>query len=92
MTQAAKQGNQYARFFLDRQDSLCPPSVMLSVTKLLHHMSRIFQEQLPAPVIPGSVQMDRKLRRKLQEKKIAMGHKPDDHEEQQHGGWNMTMG
>ena len=26
--------------------------------------------------------VDRKLRRKIQEKKIAMGHKPDDHEEQ----------
>ncbi len=33
-------------------------------------------------------QVDRKLRRKIQEKKIAMGHKPDDHEEQQP---EMTM-
>ncbi|WP_298016581.1 MobP3 family relaxase [uncultured Dysosmobacter sp.] len=92
LTLSTGQGNAYAQFFLDRQDALRPLSVMLSVTKLLYHMSRIFQEQLPAPVIPGGIKMDRKLRRKLQEKKIALGHKPDDHEEQQHGGWNMTMG
>jgi len=92
LTLSTGQGNVYAQFFLDRQDSLRPPSVMLAVTRLLHHMGRIFQEQLPAPVIPGGIKMDRKLRRKLQEKKIALGHKPDDHEEQQHGGWNMTMG
>jgi len=27
----------------------------------------------------------------LREKKIAMGHKPDDHEEKQQQGWTMTM-
>ena len=48
-----------------------------SVTRLLHHMSRIFQEQQP----PASLvyHTDRKLLRKLREKKIAHGHKPDDH-------------
>jgi hypothetical protein len=36
---------------------------------------------------------DKSLRlRELQEKRIAMGHKPDDHPDPQHGGWNMTMG
>ena len=48
-----------------------------SVTKLLHHMSRIFQEQ-QQPVTPV-YHTDRKLLRKLREKKIAHGHKPDDH-------------
>ena len=37
---------------------------------------------------PGGIQIDRKRLRKLREKKIAQGHKPDDHEEQ----WpQMTM-
>ena len=48
-----------------------------SVTKLLHHMSRIFQEQ-QQPVSPV-YHTDRKLLKKLREKKIAHGHKPDDH-------------
>ena len=80
-TQSAAQGNEYAQFFLDRWDSLKPPSVMLSVTRLLHHMGRIFQEQIPSPTIPGGIQIDRKRLAQLREKKIAMGHKADDHEE-----------
>ena len=81
-SQAAAQGNEYAQFFLDRWDSLKPPSVMLSVSRLLHHMSRIFQEQMPVPTVPGGIRIDRKRLVQLREKKIAMGHKADDHEEQ----------
>jgi len=90
-TQSATQGNEYAQFFLERWDNLKPPSVMLSVTRLLHHMSRVLWEQTPAPSIPGGVQIDRKRLRQLREKKIAMGHKPDDHEEQPQD-LGMTMG
>ena len=61
---------------------------MLAVTQLLYHMSRIFQDNSVLPAVPTGQRVDRKLRRKIQEKKIAMGHKPDDHEEQ----WpEMTM-
>ena len=88
-TQSAAQGNEYAQFFLDRWDNLKPPSMMLSVTRLLHHMSRIFQDQAPAPSVPGGARIDRKRLQQLREKKIAMGHKPDDHDETQTG---MTMG
>ncbi len=90
-SRSATQGNEYAQFFLDRWDNLKPPSMMLSVTRLLHHMSRIFQEQIPAPTIPGGIQIDRKRLQQLREKKIAMGHKPDDHEDQSQGQ-SMTMG
>ena len=78
-TLAAEQGNEYARFFLDHMDD--SPSLFASTTRLLHHMGRIFQEQAPPP--GGGISfVDSKLRRKIREKKIAMGHKPDDHEEQ----------
>ncbi len=80
-TQSAAQGNHYAQFFLNRWESLKPPSVMLAATRLLHHMSRVFQEQTPSPSIPGGIQVDRKLMARIREKKIAMGHKPDDYEE-----------
>ena len=84
--QSASQGNEYAQFFLDRWDSLKPPSIMLATTRLLHHMSRVFQEQTPSPSIPGGIQVDRKLMAKIREKKIAAGHKPDDREEQSYIG------
>lgn len=87
-SRSAVQGNQYAQFFLEQRNNFRPPSVMLAVTQLLYHMSRIFQDNSVPPAVPMGQQVDRKLRRKIQEKKIAMGHKPDDHEEQ----WpEMTM-
>jgi hypothetical protein len=51
-------------------------------------MSRVFQEQTPPPPVPGDIQVDRKLMAKIREKKIALGHKPDDHEE--HRGPSMA--
>jgi len=90
-TQSAARGNEYAQFFLDHWNNLKPPSIMLSVSRLLHHIGRIFQEQMPTPTIPGGVQIDRKQLAQLREKKIAMGHKLDDHVEQA-PSWTMTMG
>lgn len=84
-TQSAAQGNEYAQFFLDRWENLKPPSVILSVTRLLHHMSEIFRDNSMMPKAPAGQQADRKLRLKIREKKIAMGHKSDDHEETQTG-------
>ena len=88
-TQAASQGNEHAQFFLDRWDSLRSPSVMLSVTRLLYHMGTVFREQVPAPSVPGGIRIDRKRLAQLWEKKIAMGHKPDDYAEYQ--GPTMSM-
>lgn len=89
-SRSAAQGNQYAQLFLDRQNDLRPPSVMLAATRLLYHMSRIFEDH-SLPQSGTSLHVDSKLRRKIQEKKIAMGHKPDDHEEEQNQG-GMVMG
>ena len=88
---AANQGNSYAQFFLDRQENPQPPSVMLSVTRLLHHMANIFRDNSLPQSGTGLAHVDRKLREKMREKRIATGHKEDDHEEQQNGGWNMTI-
>ena len=89
-SRSAAQGNQYAQFFLERQDSLRPPSVMLAATRLLYHISQIFENR-SLPRSSAGLHVDRKLRRKIQEKKIALGHKPDDHEEEQNQG-GMVMG
>ena len=88
---SASQGNEYAQFFLDHFNDNHSPNVLLSATKLLHHMGRIFQDNSIPPCPPGSQRADRKLRQKIRQKKIAMGHKPDDHEEEQNMG-GITMG
>ena len=89
-SRSAAQGNQYAQFFLERQNGLRPLSVMLAVTRLLYRMSRIFEDR-SLPQSSTGLHVDSKLRRKIQAKKIAMGHKPDDHEEEQSQG-GMVMG
>lgn len=91
--ESAEQGNEYADFFLEHFDQVRRPNVFLAATRLLHHLSQIFRDNSVPPAAPVGQRVDRKLRRKIQKKKIAMGHKPDDHEEaprQDMGG--MTMG
>ena len=84
LTESAGQGNNYARHLLDYPDQ--SHSVLLSVTRLLYHIGTIFRDNAPPKPGLGAMSIDRKLRRKIQEKKIAMGHKPDDHEEQVYTG------
>ena len=86
LTRSAARGNSYAQFLLDHRQSA--PSVLLCTVRLLHHMSNIFWETLPPPN-PSGGHVESKLMRRIREKKIAMGHKADDHEEYQ--GPSMSM-
>jgi len=79
-TLSAAQGNIYAQFFLGHIDDFKDPSVLLAGTRLLHHMSRVFADNAP-PLKPPGQRTDRKLLRKLREKKQAQGHARDDHEQ-----------
>ena len=80
LSQAAAQGNQQARYVQEHLHDFHGPLLAASVCRLLHHAANIFREQAPDPSA-GTIRFtDKKLRRKIQAKKIAMGHKPDDHE------------
>lgn len=85
LTQSAAQGNQYAQILLNHQNENRSPSVLLSATRLLYHMSRVFQET-PLPSDPAGHHTESKLMQRIREKKIAAGHKPDDHEEHGYTG------
>lgn len=61
------------------------PTVSETVVRMLHHMSRIFEDNSKIDQIHRGLQIDRKRRQELQRKRLAMGHKPDDHEEQTFG-------
>ena len=86
--ESASQGNEYAQFFLKHFHDNHSPNVLLSATKLLHHLGQIFQDNSVPPAAPAGHGVDRKLLRKIRAKKISMGHKPDDHDQTQGG---MTM-
>lgn len=89
LAQSAAQGNQYAQFFLDRLDQFRPPSALLAATHLLRQIGGIFQDNSLPKSSVGGKQIDRKLQQREREKKIAMGHKADDHEEYQ--GLSLSM-
>ena len=78
---ARDNGHAYAEFFMKRMErgEQEPPSVLLSATRLLYHMGNIFRDNAPIPAANG-VQIDRKRLARLRQKRVALGHKPDDHE------------
>ncbi len=92
---AERNGHAYAGYFLDRmerQEDLPPPNILLSATRLLHHMGSIFRDNAPRPAVPTGIQIDHKRLQRLREKKMAMGHKWNDHEdEQNHGMGGMNL-
>ena len=79
---SAAQGNSYAQFFLDRMDSAQDPAVFFAVTRLLRQLTRTFQDK-SVPVSPTPIlRIDSKRRRMLMEKRLALGHNANDHEDQ----------
>ena len=89
---ARDNGHIYAEFFMKRMER-CeqePPSVLLSATRLLYHMGNIFRDNAPVPAATG-VQIDRKRLARLRQKRVALGHKPDDHELEQQQGFSMKF-
>ena len=89
---ARDNGHTYAEFFMKRMErgEQEPPSVLLSATRLLYHMGNIFRDNAPAPAATG-VQIDRKRLARLWQKRVALGHKPDDHELKQQQGYTMQL-
>ena len=65
-----------------RQEHRDPPpeSVSACMIRMLHHMGNIFRDNVSSSGYRG-LQLDRKRRKELQEWKIALGHREDDHED-----------
>lgn len=89
---ARDNGHTYAEFFMKRMErgEQEPPSVLLASTRLLYHMGNIFRDNAPAPSANG-VQIDRKRLAQMRQKRVALGHKPDDHELEQQQGFSMKF-
>lgn len=89
LSRSSVQGNVYADSLLQQQNSGRPPNVFLGVTRLLHHMGRIFQEHSLPQSNPGGIQIDRKRLEELMEKRAAHGLKGNVYEE--YKGPTMSM-
>ena len=75
-----------------KQDDRCTPEMQPAyhipeflppAARLLYHMGRIFRDNALPPSNPMGIRVDSKRRRKLMERRMAAGHKLDDHEERQ---------
>ena len=85
---SAAQGNVYAQYLIDRMDEQRDPSIIMAATRLLHHASRIFRESAMTEN-PKGIRVDSRRRKQLLQKRLALGHKIDDHEEQRQGQQRM---
>ena len=60
-----------------------------STVRLFHQMGQIFRDNATPPSNPMGIRIDSKRRKKLMQKRLAMGHKQDDHEQEQ--GYNLDI-
>lgn len=67
----------------ERQPAYHIPGFLPPTARLLYHMGRIFRDNALPPSNPMGIRVDSKRRRKLMERRMAAGHKLDDHEERQ---------
>ena len=67
-----------------------PSEYLLNSTiRLFHQMGQIFRDNAVPPSNPMGIRVDSKRRKKLMQKRLAMGHKQDDHEQEQ--GYNLDI-
>ena len=71
-------------------DAQLPSEYLLNSTiRLFHQMGQIFRDNASPPSNPMGIRVDSKRRKKLMQKRLAMGHKQDDHEQEQ--GYNLVI-
>ena len=68
-----------------------PSEYLLNSTiRLFHQMGQIFRDNAAPPSNPMGIRIDSKRRKKLMQKRLALGHKQDDHENEV--SYTQTMG
>ena len=80
--QSAAQGDSRAAVLAKEPERVSLLPAAMAVTRMLHHMSRIFEHNCKQDQVFQGLQIDRKRWRELQELRIAMGHMADDHEDE----------
>ena len=60
-----------------------------AAVRLFHQMGQIFRDNAAPPSNPMGIRVDSKRRKKLMQKRLALGHKQDDHEQVQ--GYEQSL-
>ena len=77
LTMSADQGNEYAQYLLRHMYDWRSAAISQSVGRLLHHLGNLFREQQNKDSANAQQIVERKVRRKIQEKKRALGIKSE---------------
>ena len=73
--------NENTSFTPSRPAQLPTEYLLNSTIRLFHQMGQIFRDNAAPPSNPMGIRVDSKRRKKLMQKRLAMGHKQDDHEQ-----------
>ena len=91
LQRAADRGIACAQHFLEHRHEQSALYVADTVLRMLHSMGEIFREQTGTDQIHRGMQIDRKRRSELMRKRIAAGHKVDDHEDELDNRYQQMM-
>ena len=73
--------NENTSFTPSRPAQFPSEYLLNSTIRLFHQMGQIFRDNAAPPSNPMGIRIDSKRRKKLMQKRLAMGHKQDDHEQ-----------
>ena len=96
LEESSEQTSANLPFATENTSSVTSQSVRLpseyllnSTVRLFHQMGQIFRDNAAPPSNPMGIRIDSKRRKKLMQKRLAMGHKQDDHEQAQ--GYEQSL-
>ena len=96
LEESSEQTSANLPFATENTSSVTSQSVRLpseyllnSTVRLFHQMGQIFRENAAPPSNPMGIRVDSKRRKKLMQKRLTMGHKQDDHEQEQ--GYEQSL-
>ena len=75
--------NETASAQPEQRKQLSSDYLLNATARLFHQMGQIFRDNAAPPSNPMGIRIDSKRRKKLMQKRLAMGHKQDDHEQAQ---------
>ena len=96
LEESSEQTSANLPFATENTSSVTSQSVRLpseyllnSTVRLFHQMGRILRDNAAPPSNPMGIRIDSKRRKKLMQKRLAMGHKQDNHEQVQ--GYEQSL-
>ena len=75
--------NETASAQPEQRKQLSSDYLLNATARLFHQMGQIFRDNAAPPSNPMGIRIDSKRRKKLMQKRLALGHKQDDHEREQ---------